>query len=59
MGIGKVTLLALLIIVVIPAVGIGFFPDSKDIAIGFILGGLVVAIILILAVALRNLKRPQ
>ena len=58
MDIGKVTLLALLIVVASSAVGIGFFPDSKDTAIGFTLGGLVAAIILVLAVALRSLKRP-
>ena len=58
MGIGKVTLLALLIVVAISAVGIGFFPDSNDVAIGFALVGLAVAIILVLAVALRKLKGP-
>ena len=56
MNIGNVTLLVLLIVVASSAVGIGFFPDSKDTAIGFTLGGLVVAIILVLVVALRNLK---
>ena len=58
MDIGKVTLLALLIIVVIPTVGIIFFPDSNDVAIGLALVGLAVAIILVLAVALRKLKGP-
>jgi len=58
MGIGKVTLLALLIVVAISAVGIGFFPDSKDVALGFALVGLAAAIILVLAVALHSLKRP-
>ena len=58
MGIGKVTLLALLIVVAISAVGIGFFPDSKDATIGFTLVGLATAIIIVLAVALRKLKGP-
>lgn len=58
MDIGKVTLLAFLIVVASSAVGIGFFPDSKNAVIGFTLVGLAAAIILVLAVALRKLRGP-
>ena len=58
MDIGKVTLFALLTVVASFAVGIGFFPDSKGATLVFTLVGLAVAIILVLAVALRKLKGP-